>query len=306
MAFFSVIIPVYNKVSTLSDSLECIYRQDFKDFEVIAVDDGSTDGSLGVLQRYEKAGLLRLFQRHSPGPGGYAARNLGADKSTGEWLVFFDADDIMLSDHLSCFANAIGQYSDVELYVNAYQKMEGQRYLPRIKGVSSGRLTRLEALEFFARFDFIHMNGACISRERFLSLGGFPAGLYRRGGDVYFWLKVLCELKAIHYNDNVTTLWLLENSDITRDKKNLIGLHPGVDLFKEYEFRLKRSERRQLRLSINRKVLSWAVEKKQVGQSVRLDLEALRLGGMNLRLFLHTISLLVPQPYYDQLRSRIK
>ncbi len=306
MAFFSVIMPVYNKVNTLNDSLECIYRQNFKDFEVIAVDDGSTDGSLEILQQHEKAGLLRLFQRDSPGAGGYAARNLGADKSTSEWLVFFDADDIMLSDHLSCFANAIIQYSDIELYVNAYQKMEGWRRLPRIKGKPSGRLSRLEALEFFALFDFIHMNGACIRRERFLSMGGFPAGLYRRGGDVYFWLKVLCELKEIHYNANVTTLWLLENSDITRDKRNLVGLHPGVDLFKKYESTLKRGERRQLRLAINRKVISWAVEKKLLGQSVRLDLEALRWGGMNMRLWLHAISLLVPQPYYVQLRRCIK
>ncbi|RUR28304.1 glycosyltransferase family 2 protein [Vreelandella andesensis] len=306
MAFFSVIIPVYNKVKTLNDSLKCLYRQTFKNFEVIAVDDGSTDGSLDVLREHQKAGLLKLFQRSSPGPGGYAARNFGAEKSTGQWLVFFDADDIMLFDHLSYFANAISHHSDIELFVNAYQKIEGQRRLPCIKGMPIDRLSRLEALRSFARFDFIHMNGACISRERFLSMGGFPAGLYRRGGDVYFWLKVLCELKAIHYNASVTSLWLLENSDITRDKRNLIGLHPGVDLLKEYEPILTHSERRQLRLAINRKVLSWAVEKKQLGQSVRLDLEALKLGGMNMRLWLHAISLLVPQPYYDQLRSRIK
>ncbi|XKH59510.1 glycosyltransferase family 2 protein [Halomonas sediminis] len=306
MAFFSVVIPVYNKVATLSDSLECVYRQTFRDFEVIAVDDGSTDGSLDVLREHEQAGLLKLFQRSPPTPGGYAARNFGADKSSAEWLVFFDADGILLFDHLSCFADAIAHYPDIELFINAYQKMKGQRRLPRIEGVPVNRLNRLEALTAFARFDFIHMNGACIRRERFLALDGFPAGRYRRGGDVYFWLKALCELEAIHYNTTITSLCLLEHSDVTRDKRNLIDLHPGIDLLKDYDSQLPRNERRQLRLAINRKVLSWAVEKKQLGQSVRLDLEALKLGEMNMRLWLHAISLLVPQPYYNRLRSRIK
>ncbi|CAM4197093.1 glycosyltransferase family A protein [Vreelandella rituensis] len=306
MAFFSVVMPVYNKVATLSDSLECLYRQTFRDFEVIAVDDGSTDGSLEVLREYEQAGLLKLFQRSPPEPEGYAARNFGAEQSTAEWLVFFGADGILLFDHLSCFADAISHHPDLELFINAYQKMQGQRRLPRIEGVPVNRLNRFEALSAFARFDFIHMNSACIRRERFLSLGGFPAGCYRRGGDVYFWLKALCELEAIHYNATITSLYLLEHSDVTRDKHNLIDLHPGIDLLEDYDAKLARDERRQLRLAINRKVLSWAVEKKQLGQSVRLDLEALKLGEMNMRLWLHAISLLVPQPYYDRLRSRVK
>ncbi|WP_346799310.1 glycosyltransferase family A protein [Halomonas sp. Bachu 37] len=299
-------MPVYNKVATLANSLECLYRQTFRDFEIIAVDDGSTDGSLDILREHEQAGLLKVYQRSPPGPGGYAARNFGAEKSTAPWLVFFDADDILLFDHLSCFTDDIAHFPGIELFVNAYQKMEGQRRLPRIHGVPVGRLHRQKALCAFARFDFIHMNGACIRRERFLSLGGFPAGHYRRGGDVYFWLKALCEMEAIHYNATVTSLWLLEHSDITRDKRNLIDLHPSLDLLKEYETKLAPDERRQFRLAINRKVLSWAVEKKQLGQSVRQDLKALSPGGMNMRLWLHAVSLLVPQPYFNRLRSRIK
>ncbi|MBR2513420.1 MAG: glycosyltransferase family 2 protein [Halomonas sp.] len=306
MPFFSVIVPVNNKVATLSASLECLYRQTYRDFEVIAVDDNSTDGSLEVLRQHEKAGLLRLFQLGPKEEGGYAARNLGADKSAGQWLVFFDADGIMLLDHLSCFANDIAHNPDIEFFVNAYQKMQGQRRLSYLKAIPKDRLSRFEALSAFARFDFIHINGVCISRERFFSLGCFPKGYYRRSGDVYFWLKVLCEVNAVHYNATVTSLWILKHEDLIDDKRYFSGLPPGLNFLKEYDYKLTPSERRQFRQVINRKVISRAVQKKKLGQSVRLDLKALTLTGMNIRLWLHAASLLVPQPYYDQLRSRIK
>lgn len=163
MPFFSVIVPVNNKVATLSVSLECLYRQTFRDFEVIAVDDSSTDGSLEVLHQHEKAGLLRLFQLGPIEAGGYAAHNLGAHKSTGQWLVFFDVDGIMLLDHLSCFANDIAHNTGIELFVNAYQKMQVQRRLSYLNAMSKDHLSRLEALSAFARFDFIHINGVCIN-----------------------------------------------------------------------------------------------------------------------------------------------
>ena len=306
MALFSVVMPVYNKVATLSASLECLYHQTFRDFEVIAVDDGSTDGSLEVLRQHARAGRLRLFQRHTPGPGGYAARNHGAEQAAANWLVFFDADDMLLFDHLARFAETIARHPEIDLFVNAYQKMEGPQRLPRVDGLPVGVMSRLQALTAFARCDFIHMNGACIRRERFRKLGGFPIGRYRRGGDVYFWLRVLCELEAIHYEDTVTSLWLLEHSGVSRDKRNLAHVHPSVDLLSECQQRLSWRERRQLRLAVNRKVLSWAVEKKQLGQSARPDLSALRLDGMCLRHWLHAVSLLVPQPYYDRLRGWVK
>ncbi|WFE72047.1 glycosyltransferase family A protein [Halomonas sp. M1] len=306
MPFFSVIIPVNNKVATLASSLEYLYRQTFRDFEVIAVDDRSTDGSLDVLRQYEKAGLLRLFQLGPTAGGGYAARNLGADKSVGQWLVFFDADGIMLLDHLSCFANDIAHNPDIELFINAYQKIQGQRRLSYLKAIPKDRLSRFEALSAFARFDFIHINGVCISRERFFALGCFPKGYYRRSGDVYFWLKVLCELNSVHYNATVTSLWILKHEDLVHDKRHFSNCPTGLDFLKECDSKLTSSERRQFHQAINRKVISRAVQKKKLDQSVCLDLKALTLTGMNVRLWLHVVSLLVPQPYYNKLRSHVR
>src|SRR5690554_7926969 len=92
--FFSVILPVYNKKPFLDKAIQSLQSQKYKNFEIIAIDDGSTDGSLEALQQYSKDGVIFLYSRGVPGPGGYAARNYGASYAKGEWLVFFDADDI--------------------------------------------------------------------------------------------------------------------------------------------------------------------------------------------------------------------
>ncbi|MBW6392655.1 MAG: glycosyltransferase family 2 protein [Halomonas sp.] len=306
MPFFSVIVPVYDKAASLEAALESVYGQTCQDFELVAVDDGSQDGSMEILARHAAQGRLTLLQRNSPGPGGYAARNHGASLARAPWLTFLDADDLYRPDHLRRLHEAIVAHPGIELFVNAYQKMEDGRPLPRLERLPDGRLARREALRAFARSDFIHMNGACLRRERFLQLGGFPVDRYRRGGDVYFWLKVLCELDAIHYCNSVTSLWQLENSGVTRDKRNLVHLHPGVDLLAEYAGRLTKEEARQLHAAINRKVLSWAVEKKRLGQPVRQELAALSHLGMQGRHWLHATTLLIPQPYYDRLRRWVK
>ncbi|WP_404475087.1 glycosyltransferase family 2 protein [Vreelandella venusta] len=301
---FSVIVPVHNKASTLLDSLSCLYEQTFTNFEIIVVDDASTDGSLDILLDEERKGKIRLYQRDKPGPGGYAARNYGAQNATSNWLVFFDADDLLVKDHLSKFEAAIAKNSTIELFVNAFQKMKGDRLIPQSDTLKSGVFSRKDALAAFARSDFIHMNGACIQRDRFFALGGFPAGQYQRAGDVYFWLKALCCLKMIHYDSTVTSLWLLDNSGVVSNKNNITHIHPCFDLKKEYEIELSWYEKRYFRASINRKILAWAVEKKKVGRSITKDVNALMLSSMQPRQWLTLASLSIPQPYYEQLREK--
>lgn len=305
MHLFSVIVPVHNKVSTLLDSLACLYNQTFRNFEIIVVDDASTDGSLQLLLQEERKGRLRLYQRDKPGPGGYAARNYGAQQATSKWLVFFDADDLLVYDHLSRFANAISDNPSTELFVNAFQKMKGDRLVPRSDSLKSGVLSRQEALAAFSRSDFIHMNGACIRRDRFIDLGGFPVGRYQRAGDVYFWLKAICNLQMVHYDPTVTSMWLLHNSGVVSNKSNVVHIHPCFDLKKECEVGLSWLERHYLRASINRKILAWAVEKKRVGKSIKKDMCSLMLLSMRPRQWMTLASLSIPQPYYGRLRDRV-
>lgn len=90
----SVIIPVYNAAPWLSEALDSLKVQTYPDFEVIMIDDGSTDNSSEICRRYSDSdSRFRIISQ--PNSGVSNARNRGVDESVGEWICFMDADDIM-------------------------------------------------------------------------------------------------------------------------------------------------------------------------------------------------------------------
>ncbi len=102
----SIVIPVYNKVAYLERCLESIARQDCDDYEIVAVDDGSTDGSAALLDRLA-AGNPRLKVVHQPNAGVTAARRHGVEMAQGRYIVFADADDQLTPGALAAQHKAI-------------------------------------------------------------------------------------------------------------------------------------------------------------------------------------------------------
>jgi len=110
----SVIVPVYNVEKYLCRCIDSILSQTFRDFELLLIDDGSTDGSGRICDAYaEKDHRVRSF--HKKNGGVSSARNLGIENAKGEMLVFGDADDFFLPNALTNFANAMGDGVDMAL-----------------------------------------------------------------------------------------------------------------------------------------------------------------------------------------------
>lgn len=103
MPFFSVVIPTYNRREMLREALGSIWSQTFSDYEVIVVDDGSTDGTQESL--ISQNGPLRYLPQSHRGPG--AARNLGIREAQGEYLAFLDSDDLWFPWTLETYAAVI-------------------------------------------------------------------------------------------------------------------------------------------------------------------------------------------------------
>jgi len=97
--FFSVIIPVHNKAPHVDRAINSVLTQSCTDFELVIIDDASTDGSADKITAYSEE-RIKLHKRSDPGPGGYAARNLGIENANGQWVAFLDADDMWFPDHL--------------------------------------------------------------------------------------------------------------------------------------------------------------------------------------------------------------
>lgn len=109
----SVVIPLYNKEKTIEQSLRSVLRQEGCEFEVVVVDDGSTDNSVEQVKKINNP-KIKLVSQPNGGPG--AARNTGAKAANGDWLVFLDADDELLPNALHTFSDFIKAYHDVDIF----------------------------------------------------------------------------------------------------------------------------------------------------------------------------------------------
>ena len=105
----SVVIPLYNKEASIAQSLKSVLSQEYDDFEVVIVDDGSTDGSVGVVEAINDP-RIRLIKQENGGPS--KARNTGVKNAKGEWILFLDADDEFLPGALEYFAKNINKHND--------------------------------------------------------------------------------------------------------------------------------------------------------------------------------------------------
>jgi glycosyltransferase involved in cell wall biosynthesis len=93
MIDFSVIVPVYNRPDEIDELLGSLEHQTYKDFEVIIVEDGSTSSCKSIFDKYSASLNIKYFYKKNSGPG--PSRNFGADKSQGDYLIFFDSDCVI-------------------------------------------------------------------------------------------------------------------------------------------------------------------------------------------------------------------
>ena len=107
----SVVIPAYNAARVLGEALRSVFAQTFRDFEVLVIDDGSTDGTAGVAAHY--GDRVRLLRQANAGPG--AARNAGVAASRAPLIAFLDADDVWLPDKLALQARYFAAYPETGL-----------------------------------------------------------------------------------------------------------------------------------------------------------------------------------------------
>jgi len=119
MPQFSVIIPTFNRAAFVTGAVESVLAQDFDGFEVIVVDDGSTDDTAPVLRdRFGDDPRIRVVRQQHSERG--AARNRGMREAEGEFVVFLDSDDRFLPNHLSVLRSALERNPEAEIVSTRY------------------------------------------------------------------------------------------------------------------------------------------------------------------------------------------
>ena len=195
----SVIVPVYNTSQFLPHCIDSILSQNFSDFELLLIDDGSTDGSGQICDAYaEKDNRIRVF--HKKNGGVSSARNLGLCNAKGEWVTFVDSDDFVLNDYFSiCFEEGIGMYVQNWKFVDGTIK---DSYEPSVIDKS----TYCQFLKDVIHTDTFRTVCCFFLKEKimyFEKSKGFPAGFFR------CWLLVIWTRLSISVIRCHLNLWHL-------------------------------------------------------------------------------------------------
>lgn len=120
----SIIIPVYNVSKFLEECVNSILAQSYEDFEVLLIDDGSTDGCGDICDNYALVDS-RIKVIHKTNGGVSSARNVGINHAHGEWITFIDADDIVYKDLLRDYISSLETAAD--LYIQGFEDSDGNK-----------------------------------------------------------------------------------------------------------------------------------------------------------------------------------
>ena len=196
---FSVIIPLYNKAPYVRKALESVCAQTYRDYELIVINDGSTDNSAVVADEYLKAtdGIdYQIISQQNSGVS--AARNAGVALSQGDYVAFLDADDWWEPAYLKRMAQLIDDYPDAGLYAcNYYYHKDGINIIK--VDIPTGYFNYPS--EYFKNFAMPVWTGATmIPRKVYDEMGGFPFGI-KLGEDFLLWAKIALQYKVAFLNE---------------------------------------------------------------------------------------------------------
>jgi len=180
--FFSVIIPTYNRRHLFDIALKSVLNQTYKDFEVIAVDDGSTDHTNEVIKNFDDFRVKYLYQENH---GVSHARNRGLEISRGKFIAFLDSDDRWVPRKLQRAKELIDRYPDICIFHTDEIWYKGGRLLnQKKKHKKPSGYVYLKALPLCC----VGMSTAIVKRELFEKIGLFDESM-QACEDYDFWLR---------------------------------------------------------------------------------------------------------------------
>lgn len=207
----SVVIPLYNKEGRIMYTLQSVLNQSFQDFEVVIVNDGSTDGSVAEVEKFSDSRIRLIHQKNA---GVSAARNRGIEEAKSDLIAFLDADDEWKPEYLATQYHLHQQYPDCSVYACNYEFRDSEgRVTPTIirKIPFSGEDGILS--NYFEVASCSHPPICSISimvkKQAIQAIGGFPSDI-SHGEDLLTWANLAVRNK-IAYSRQVCSIYCLKS-----------------------------------------------------------------------------------------------
>lgn len=243
----SIIIPLYNKERHIKNTLCRVLEQEYSDFEIIVINDGSTDQSAAIVRKIKDNRII-LIEKQNEGVS--KTRNLGVKLAKYELIAFLDADDEWEPDYLKRIVALSEKYPDAAIYASNYSIIEknGKKYSLQYPGIKEeeGILKNY----FYSAYSFTPLwtSAVCVRKSIFEAMGGFPTNI-KNGEDLDLWCRIALKYQIAYINvplaiyrrdsDNMLSRSIVDPSwfpfliDYKADRSDLISDTESVEKYIE-------------------------------------------------------------------------
>lgn len=224
MPQFTIVIPLYNKQNAIVATLRSVMVQTYTNYEVIVVDDGSTDNSFTIAMRFINEYLNSKGKViHKANGGVSSARNEGVLAAKGKYVAFLDGDDLWHPKYLETMHQLILDYPDAVLYGIGYTIIIGDQIQQKTEPATK----RGEVDNLWNDYPGYWTSSCCSSKERLIKIGLFDTRM-THGEDIDMWWRLLLSGKGVF--DNRVLAYYRQDSE-NRAMNTIIPLDKHIPYF---------------------------------------------------------------------------
>ena len=233
---YSVVIPLYNKEKSIFSTVQSVLNQSYKNFELIIVNDGSTDNSLNIVKNLNDE-RIKIIDK--PNGGVSSARNAGIINAHNEYIAFLDGDDIWFPNHLEVINSLISNFNDNDIvgYTTKFIKSKNKN-ISVIKQDASQYIIKNYVKEVTKRRGIISSSNFVIKRSKIIENILYDESL-SYGEDIEFWYRTFKNASLVASNI-ITTIY-----NLGAENRSVVKIHPLEKNFHIFKYSNATKEHRQ-------------------------------------------------------------
>lgn len=215
---FSVVIPLYNKELSIVNTILSVLKQSYQNFELLVVNDGSTDGSVDTVKTINDE-RIRLINQENQGVS--AARNRGIKEASFEWIAFLDGDDMWESNHLEEIVKMMKVFPENKVYVTSFEFSDKRKMFKHERSEPIFKIDNYfkEAI----KENLLWTSVVVINKLCFKKIGGFNTTL-TRGEDLEFWSRIAKSFDIVK-SLKITAMYRIDAENRTSLTNNIEKTH---------------------------------------------------------------------------------
>lgn len=257
MAFFSIIIPLYNKENFIEKTMQSILDQTFQDFEIIVVNDGSTDKSEEKVLQFKDS---RICYFAKPNEGASTARNFGIEKANTDFITFLDADDFWYPTFLETMYDLISKMPHQKVFSGAIEIATSKKIIPAQYSIPKSN-NQFEVVNYFKasmKETIICTSCAVFHQSVFEEIGNFDTKI-KSGQDTDLWIRIGLVYSVV-FSPKILAQYVFDTNSLSKNKK---WIKEKMD-FSKFESAEKTNPDLKKFLDLNR--FSLAIKSKLAGE----------------------------------------